>query len=201
MDVIRRAADPACSKRIETTIRAVDHVLLHQPHFRAPLKALFGLAHLEHDEDFASVLSVSPYVFLFLHVRDPNLAQSPLSSWQSKVWDPAVGSNEFDNFCSALSPLGAKEDVLSEIFVLPGRLELPIVVYNYAQYIKKVRPLILGVQCINVITLSRISCLNAQTAPSKRLVPVFSLPYYANSVLISVLWNLQRHPVPEHVSE
>lgn len=58
MEVIRRAADPECSKRLQTSIEAIDYILLNMPHLRKPLKSLFGLADLEHDDDFASLLSV-----------------------------------------------------------------------------------------------------------------------------------------------
>ncbi|KAH8114486.1 peptidase S28 [Phellopilus nigrolimitatus] len=118
MEVIRKAADPECSKHIETSIAAIDYVLLHTPHLRKPLKALFGLAGLEHDDDFASLLS------------------SPLGAWQAKNWNPEVGSSEFDKFCAALAqPFGHKG--ANEIIVLPGQLELPVTVYNYAKYLKK----------------------------------------------------------------
>lgn len=59
MDVIRRAADSGCSRRLETSVAAIDDILLNRPRLRKPLKALFGLAGLEHDDDFAEVLSVS----------------------------------------------------------------------------------------------------------------------------------------------
>ena len=57
MDVIRQAADPECSKRLETSITAIDRVL-GLPHLRKHLKGLFGLTDLE-DDDFANVISVS----------------------------------------------------------------------------------------------------------------------------------------------
>ena len=61
MDVIRRAADPGCSRRLQESITAIDHILLDVPRLRTPLKSLFGLADLEHDDDFADLLSVSGY--------------------------------------------------------------------------------------------------------------------------------------------
>lgn len=61
-EIIRRAAEPACSKRLETAISAIDAILLDMPHLRKPLKGLFGLAELEHDEDFASLIEVSQRV-------------------------------------------------------------------------------------------------------------------------------------------
>lgn len=58
-EIIRRAADPECSRHLETSISAIDAIFLNAPHLRKPLKALFGLADLEYDDDFASLLEVS----------------------------------------------------------------------------------------------------------------------------------------------
>ncbi|THH11148.1 hypothetical protein EW145_g846 [Phellinidium pouzarii] len=118
MDVIRRAADPQCAEHLVKSISAIDHVLLHQPYLSKPLKALFGLAGLEHNDDFASLLT------------------SPLGAWQGKNWDPKVGSDRFDTFCAALASPHAGKDA-SETFLFPGHLEIPITLYNYAKYIKK----------------------------------------------------------------
>jgi hypothetical protein len=63
MEVIRRAADPKCSKNVESAIGTID-ALLHTP-FRIPLKSLFGLASLESDEDFVSLLQVSTKLVFF----------------------------------------------------------------------------------------------------------------------------------------
>jgi hypothetical protein len=57
MEVIRKAADPKCSSHLENSISSIDSTLAI-PRMRTMLKSLFGLAHLEHDEDFASVLEV-----------------------------------------------------------------------------------------------------------------------------------------------
>ena len=68
--------------------------------------------------------------------------------WQAKVWDPAVGSTGFEEFCAALAkPWGHGDaarirfvdyDEETETVALPGGLNVPKVVYNYAQYIKEV---------------------------------------------------------------
>jgi hypothetical protein len=63
MEVIRRAADPKCSKNLESAIEIID-ALLDTP-FRIPLKSLFGLASLESDEDFVAVLQVSTNLVFF----------------------------------------------------------------------------------------------------------------------------------------
>lgn len=57
LEVIRLHAPPDCVARIQSTIAAVDSIL-DVPLLRSPLKGLFGLAELEHDDDFASVLKV-----------------------------------------------------------------------------------------------------------------------------------------------
>jgi hypothetical protein len=62
MSIIRDAADPACSSRLVNSIATID-AILRQGTFKRPLKALFGLADLKHDEDFASVLEVRSCVF------------------------------------------------------------------------------------------------------------------------------------------
>ncbi|KAH7925596.1 peptidase S28 [Leucogyrophana mollusca] len=126
MEIIRAAADPTCSTHLEKAISTIDS-LLAIPHLRVALKALFGLAGLEHDEDFASVL------------------ESPLGGWQSKNWDPEVGSLEFDEFCEALDkPIFGKNylsalpyDHKDRLVSLPGGLELDFSVLNYAKYIKE----------------------------------------------------------------
>jgi hypothetical protein len=57
-EIIRKAADPTCSAHIENTIATID-TLLQFPFLNDVVKALFGLHELKHDDDFASVLSVS----------------------------------------------------------------------------------------------------------------------------------------------
>lgn len=128
-EIIRNAADHTCSSNIQKSIAAVDN-LLGYPRFKQYLKGLFGLAELEHDEDFVSLLS------------------SPLGSWQAKNWDPSVGSSRFEEFCEALgSAWSADESSLhnatmlfndeTNTLTLPGGIDIPLVVYRYAQYIKK----------------------------------------------------------------
>jgi len=126
MEIIRKAADPKCSSHLENSLNIVDAILLSGI-FKKQLKGLFGLADLEHDEDFASVLS------------------SPLGSWQSKNWDPKVGSTRFDDFCAALSaPLRNITTQAAELpFGHPHRMvevekgfALDFSILNYASYIK-----------------------------------------------------------------
>ncbi|KAH9936342.1 serine carboxypeptidase S28-domain-containing protein [Fomitopsis serialis] len=128
MDIIRRAAEPECSANLVHSVEFIDTVL-SIPHLRIALKQLFGLKELEHDEDFVSLLS------------------SPMGYWQAKVWDPSVGSTGFEEFCAALSkPLGSGDltahevigyNVETQMIALPGGLNVPKVVYNYAQFIKE----------------------------------------------------------------
>jgi hypothetical protein len=69
MDVIRKAADPKCSSHIVNSIETIDYILSNAPEFvKKRLKALFGLAGLEHDTDFAAVLEASTlcnWLYLF----------------------------------------------------------------------------------------------------------------------------------------
>jgi hypothetical protein len=58
LEVIRLAAEPECASSLENSIQTIDNILSHQ-RISAPLKALFGLAGLKHDEDFASLIAVS----------------------------------------------------------------------------------------------------------------------------------------------
>ncbi len=70
MEIIRKAADPKCSSHLENSITIVDAILLSGK-FKKQLKSLFGLADLEHDDDFASILSVRPLTS-FLNVYSTN---------------------------------------------------------------------------------------------------------------------------------
>ena len=73
--------------------------------------------------------------------------QSPLGSWQAKNWDPEVGSTRFNEFCAVLDkPLigmtGTAETVAydesTNMVTVPGGLDVPLTVYNYATFIKEV---------------------------------------------------------------
>ncbi|KAJ7143549.1 serine carboxypeptidase S28-domain-containing protein, partial [Mycena crocata] len=129
MEIIRTAADPICSAHLENSIKTIDSIL-STGRLTRPLKALFGLSDLKHDEDFVSVI------------------ESPLGSWQSKCWHPDFASTRFDEFCAALDkpPFGSALS-LSELslpygapgrsITLPGGLAVDFTVLNYASYIKK----------------------------------------------------------------
>ncbi|KAI0917296.1 hypothetical protein AcW2_007465 [Taiwanofungus camphoratus] len=129
-EIIRLAADPECSASLQTSVEAIDNVL-SIPGLKRVLKGLFGLAGLEHDDDFVSLL------------------ESPLGYWQGKNWDPEVGSTGFDEFCDALSQpfVGDDGDFSGDGLIaydddaktvaLPGGLNVPLTVYNYARYVKE----------------------------------------------------------------
>lgn len=57
-EIIRLAADPECSASLQTSVEAIDNVL-SIPGLKRVLKGLFGLAGLEHDDDFVSLLEVN----------------------------------------------------------------------------------------------------------------------------------------------
>ncbi|KAL4250656.1 peptidase S28 family protein [Abortiporus biennis] len=128
-DIIRLAADPKCSAHLVKAIQTID-TMLSLPHLRRSIKNLFGLVDLEHDEDFVSLI------------------RSPLGAWQSKNWDPKVGSVKFDEFCAALDkPLVGKDsEVLNvtmfydhdmKMVTLSDGLQVDLSVFNYAKYIKE----------------------------------------------------------------
>ena len=58
MEIIRSAADRVCSGNLQVSIEIIDS-LLSNPLTRTPIKSLFGVAGLEHDEDFVSLIEVS----------------------------------------------------------------------------------------------------------------------------------------------
>ncbi|TEB20680.1 peptidase S28 [Coprinellus micaceus] len=129
MTVIRDAADPKCSSRIVSSIASID-AILERGYFKKQLKGLFGLAGLEHDEDFVSLL------------------ESPLGYWQAKCWDPEFGSTKFDDFCGTLSRPFSRVMAAADIESLPFEDEkrmvtfedgftVDVAVVNYAQWIKK----------------------------------------------------------------
>ena len=57
MDVIRRFADPRCSRDLEKLAVAIDS-MLSQSGTRQAIKSLFGLSALEHDYDFIATIEV-----------------------------------------------------------------------------------------------------------------------------------------------
>jgi len=124
-DVIRLSADPVCSAHIQNAISTVDS-LLGIGLFKNLVKRLFGLRDLKHDGDFASVL------------------MTPLEYWQSKNWDPNVGSTKFDEFCEFLKkPLIGRSEIAAlpighddRLVTLMDNLKIDFSVVNYAKWIK-----------------------------------------------------------------
>ena len=64
-DIIRQFAPADCIQQVETTITEVDD-LLSDSKTEKPIKALFGLANLTHNQDFASLLSVRSFRCILL---------------------------------------------------------------------------------------------------------------------------------------
>lgn len=60
-DIIRTAAEPKCSYHIQKSIETIDR-LLSTKRLAHPIKALFGLPDLQHDEDFVSLLEASDFM-------------------------------------------------------------------------------------------------------------------------------------------
>jgi hypothetical protein len=128
MDIIRTGAPEKCSQLIQASMAHIDSLILN-PMSKTPLKTLFGLQGIEHDDDFVSVVAW------------------PLSAFQAKNWDPAVGSAEFDNFCAAIGGGGDADglrlDAKLEIRLreewgaaLPD-LPVDLTLLRYAAYIRK----------------------------------------------------------------
>ncbi|KAI0030992.1 peptidase S28 [Vararia minispora EC-137] len=117
MDVIRTYADPVCSANLVHSIATVD-TLIKIPIIKDRLKGLFNLSGLASDQDFVSVL------------------ESPLGSWQSKNWDPAVGSTAFDDFCAQLN--GNTSSLADTRKTIPffGTHSVNIALLSYASYIR-----------------------------------------------------------------
>lgn len=63
--------------------------------------------------------------------------QTPLEYWQSKNWDPAVGSTVFDDFCTQLNTNATGEDADRNVTI--GGLSVNPALVNYAEWIKDVR--------------------------------------------------------------
>ncbi|TBU27201.1 peptidase S28 [Dichomitus squalens] len=126
MEIVRRAADLKCSGNIQLTVEIVDS-LLANPVTGRPIKGLFGLADLEHNEDFVSLL------------------ESPLGHWQGRNWDPEVGTTGWDEFCAALDGKFVHDpdmefvsyDEGMDMVTIAEDLMVPVPVYNYARYIKQ----------------------------------------------------------------
>ncbi|THW57981.1 extracelular serine carboxypeptidase [Aureobasidium pullulans] len=77
---------PKCISTQKTLIHIVDTILLkNQSDLTHQLKTAFGLGNLTYDDDFASTLS------------------SGIEGWQSRNWDPKVGSLGFDRYCNNIS--------------------------------------------------------------------------------------------------
>ena len=133
MDVIRTAAPKECSDRLISSITRVDDLLAHN-WFRGPLKRLFGLGGVTHDDDFVSTLSW------------------PLGSFQNMNWDEDVGDTSFDMFCAALAGYHTGGGELmrwnaDEVLLQPDEMNeldgskptafpLDITLLNYAKYIR-----------------------------------------------------------------
>ncbi|KDE05232.1 hypothetical protein MVLG_04367 [Microbotryum lychnidis-dioicae p1A1 Lamole] len=83
---IRKSAPQECMKLLITHTNIIDQLLdLNDYTVTSTLKGLFGLPNVTRSDDFVSTLAL------------------PLGSWQERNWDPAVGINDFDIFCNALT--------------------------------------------------------------------------------------------------
>ncbi|KAG8970253.1 hypothetical protein FRC03_010443 [Tulasnella sp. 419] len=109
-EVIRRTNNQTCVGHIESAIKAIDRIL-DTPFMSKPLKTLFGLAELQHDDDFASVLTY------------------PLGAVQATNWDSNVSETTWSRFCEAISAGGAASHI--------GGVRIPAEVINYAKWVRE----------------------------------------------------------------
>nr|AGJ83950.1 serine carboxypeptidase [Glaciozyma antarctica] len=97
---IRISAPPACSSLLINHTSVIDELLaFSNPLVTSSLKSFFGLPNITLDTDFVNALHI------------------PLGSWQGRNWDDSVGSNEFFNFCDAITE-GLEEEHTSEASIL-----------------------------------------------------------------------------------
>lgn len=85
------------------------------------------------------------------HICTTNyFVKSPLGEWQSKNWDPEVGTTTFDEFCTALTKgFGLVEADLADLpfnhtsrmVTLGPGFSVDLAIVNYANWIKAVRTL------------------------------------------------------------
>lgn len=97
---IRISAPPACSSLLINHTSLIDELLgLSNPLVTSSLKSFFGLPNITLDTDWVNALHI------------------PLGSWQARNWDDSVGSNEFFNFCDAITE-GVEQEETKESAIL-----------------------------------------------------------------------------------
>ncbi len=128
---IQEWAPPKCMRTLEDVVEVLDTLLEFQGGVLAKrIQALFGLEDLEHRDDFMEVLA------------------SAHGGWQSRNWDPAVGSEGFYEFCDALTADGGEGEgegkdggfLMNVEGLLVAKLpilRIPRVVMNYAGWVKE----------------------------------------------------------------
>ncbi|KAG9017151.1 hypothetical protein FRB90_001575 [Tulasnella sp. 427] len=109
-EVIRRTNNQTCVEHIVSAVATIDRIL-DIPLMSNPLKALFGLQGLKHDDDFGSVLV------------------EPLGAVQAQNWDPSQSTDSWARFCETVSSGGAGTQI--------GLVKIPAEVVNYANWIRK----------------------------------------------------------------
>lgn len=105
-DPIQQYAPEECISTLQSTIKVIDTLLDLPEPVPTILKGLFGLEQLSDAADFADVIQ-SPLGTLSMH----ETAALTTGYWQAKNWDPAVGSEEFYDFCDALTAGGAGSNI------------------------------------------------------------------------------------------
>ena len=74
-----------CIKVTQVVTNVADNILLHNKKYINELKNVWGLGNITYNDDFAATLANGIY------------------SWQSRNWDPKVGSRRFEQYCSNIT--------------------------------------------------------------------------------------------------
>lgn len=122
-EAIMRNANQTCVGHIVSAIKSIDKIL-DTPLLSTPLKALFGLSGLKHDDDFASVIT------------------APLLTLQNTNWHPDFDRPEWNSFCEKLASGGAEGWF--------KWIKVPSEMMNYASWIRNN----IASQCSNVEEVS-----------------------------------------------
>jgi hypothetical protein len=95
---IQKYAPKECVRTVEDIVDKVDHVLASKDTQAIhALKSVFGLEALQDVRDFALTIAFP--------IGNPFFYPNP--TWQELNWDPAVGSNEFFDFCTNLTAVAS----------------------------------------------------------------------------------------------
>ncbi|KAL4998526.1 serine carboxypeptidase S28-domain-containing protein [Aspergillus recurvatus] len=105
---IRNYGPSGCIESIQTLTDIIDRILVDHPGnktLHAQLQSAFGLNPAIDNRDFVNMLS------------------TPLGSFQSRNWDPSVGSYEFRHYCDNITSIDPLYPANNATALLPGLLK------------------------------------------------------------------------------